>query len=212
MNNENIRYQYFQKPFIDLLNEKVDNSLLLDEEKMISKSNNLVELNKSLIQDQPSLDHLHTTSLIIVSYRTLKKIYAEEKVLEIIRYAFVDSWSHITKKTEQFLNESRNPFKDMVEVSKQKEKEYGETFTFYKKQDDDNAYLLEVKNCFYCKVLKLNKAEKLMPIFCDFDTVWMNAINPKKHQFKFDRPETIGTGGDICKFYFTRVNSKQNGI
>ncbi|MEO1033881.1 MAG: L-2-amino-thiazoline-4-carboxylic acid hydrolase, partial [Bacteroidota bacterium] len=66
----------------------------------------------------------------------------------------------------------------------------------------------EVKKCFYCKVLKLNSAKKLMPIFCDFDTNWMMAIDPLKHRFKFERPETIGTGGEICKFYFTRVNSE----
>lgn len=164
-----------------------------------------MHLNENLLEDEQSHEHLHTTSLVIAAFEELKKVFDVKLTLEIIKYAFVDSLSFITYETEQFLNKSKNPFKDIVKISKQKEEMYGKTFTFHRKKDDDEAYLLEVKKCFYCKILKLNKAEKLMPIFCDFDTIWMNAIDPKKHKFRFDRPETIGTGGNICKFYFTKT-------
>ncbi|MGB5819557.1 MAG: L-2-amino-thiazoline-4-carboxylic acid hydrolase [Saonia sp.] len=208
MKNENDRYEYFQKPFIESLKEKMPDGSLLNEKAVISRSSELVALNKDLWEDQQSYEHLHTTSLVIASYEALKKLCGVKTALEIIRYAFVDSLSFITRQTEQFLNASKDPFSAIVEISKQKEEAYGKTFSFYRKQDDDLAYLLEIKKCFYCKVLKLNKAEELMPIFCDFDTNWMMAINPEKHKFKFERPETIGTGGNICKFYFTRTDPK----
>ncbi len=208
MIDKNNRYQYFQKSFIELLKEKMDDDSLLNEKTIISRSLELIELNKTLLEDSQSHEHLHTISFVIASYEELKKLYNERKALEIIKYAFVDSLSFITQQTEQFLNKSEDPFSDIVAISKQKEEEYGKTFSFYRKQDDNKAYLLEVKKCFYCKVLKLNKADELMPIFCDFDTNWMMAINPEKHKFKFDRPETIGTGGNVCKFYFTRIDSK----
>lgn len=91
--------------------------------------------------------------------------------LDLIRYAFVDSLSFVTLQTEKFLNQSPNPFKDMVAVSKQKENEYSEGFQFYRKQDDHKAYLLEVKKCFYCNLLTNSGVSELMPIFCDFDTL-----------------------------------------
>jgi len=200
--------EYFQKHFIQALKEKMPGNSQLQEKVILNRAKELIDSNKNLLVDIQSHEHLHTTCLVIASFEELKKAFDLKLSLEIIKYAFVDSLSFITDETAKFLNKSEDPFRDIVLISKQKEEAYGKTFTFHRKQDDDKAYLLEIKKCFYCKILKLNEAEKLMPIFCDFDTNWMNAIDAEKHKFRFDRPETIGTGGDICKFYFTRIDSK----
>ncbi|MEM7552394.1 MAG: L-2-amino-thiazoline-4-carboxylic acid hydrolase [Bacteroidota bacterium] len=163
------------------------------------------EENLVLATDEASVIHIETCSVVIAIFQYLRERMPLHKCLEAIQYAFVDSLSYITHQTEQFLEHSSDPFNDIVTVSKQKEKKYGDGFEFYRKQDDHQAYLLEVKKCFFCKVLTFNKAKELMPIFCDFDTLWMKAINPEKHGFKFERQETIGTGGEICKFYFIKT-------
>lgn len=203
---ENEPFEHIYRPFISFLKNKVPDSKLLDEHSILKRCSELIRSNQHLISDEASNEHLYTTSLVVAAYETLVKISNEKAALEAIRYAFVDSMSFITEQVAQFLDNSKDPFTDIVQISKQKEMGYGATFLFHRKQDNDKAYLLEVKKCFYCKTLKLNNAENLMPIFCDFDTNWMKAIDPVKHGFKFERPETIGTGGAICKFYFTRTD------
>ena len=206
MENENTKFGSFQDFFFQAVEEKMPVDTALNKERVVAKTQELIEANRVLVQDQPSAEHLLLTCTVIACFFELRKILATERCLLIIKYAFVDSLSFITRETRALLDASEDPFREIVAISKQKEKAYGETFEFYRKQDDGHAYLLEVKKCFYCNVLKSNGSQELMPIFCDFDTNWMNAIDPKKHGFRFDRPGTIGTGGNICKFYFTKID------
>ena len=207
MENENLqKIEYFQTFFLEAIERKMPKGTSINRQKILTTTQDLVEKNAFLIQDKPSLEHLHLTCTVIASFRELKKKFSLSTCLSIVRYAFVDNLSFITPQVRALLDQSKEPFREIVSISKEKEKEYGKTFEFYRKQDDDRAYLLEIKKCFYCNVLKTNNSHELMPIFCDFDTHWMKAIHPEKHGFRFDRPETIGTGGNTCKFYFTRVD------
>ncbi|MEM6525072.1 MAG: L-2-amino-thiazoline-4-carboxylic acid hydrolase [Bacteroidota bacterium] len=198
--------KYFES-FVDDLLSALDQKLLfaVNKVKLISLSQDLIKKNLPLASDAASVGHIKMCSVMIALFGYLKDKMPLDNCLAIIKYAFVDSLIHITYQTEEFLNESSNPFKDVVSISKQKEVEYGDSFKFYRKKDNDQSYLLEVKQCFYCKLLTTNNAKELMPIFCDFDTLWMKAIKPETHGFKFERPETIGTGGEVCKFYFTKT-------
>ena len=200
------KIEYFQNLFLEAVEKKAPKGTSMNREKILAMAQELVESNVFLVQDEPSLEHLHLTCTVIASFRELKKKLSLPACLSIVRYAFVDSLSLITPQVRALLDQSEEPFREIVSISKEKEKGYGKTFEFYRKQDDDKAYLLEIKKCFYCKVLKTNASQELMPIFCDFDTHWMRAIQPEKHGFRFDRPVTIGTGGNTCKFYFTRVD------
>ena len=44
----------------------------------------------------------------------------------------------------------------------------------------------------------------LTPVFCDWDANWASAIDPARHGFRFERPTTLGLGGDGCYFRHTR--------
>ncbi len=206
MQNESKYFEFFFEQLMNSLKQEL--SFTLDKAALQKLSRELVEENLALATDEASVRHIETCAIVIAALRYLKEKMSLDKSLQAIRYAFVDSLSFVTDQTEEFLNLSSDPFNDIVEVSKQKENEYGDSFEFYRKQDDNQAYLLEVKKCFFCKLLTANKAKELMPIFCDFDTLWMKAIKPEKHGFKFERPETMGTGGNICKFYFTKTLNK----
>ena len=198
--------KYFEAFFDQLLSDLESKvSFPLEKASLLTLSRDLIEENLSLASDAASVGHIETCCSVIAIFRYLRSEMSMNDCLEAIRYGFVNSLSFITHQTEKFLSQSPDPFNDMIAMSKQKEKEYGDSFEFYRKKDDGLAYLLEVKKCFFCKLLTVNNAQELMPIFCDFDTLWMKAIDPKKHGFKFDRPETIGTGGDVCKFYFNKV-------
>ncbi len=203
MQDDSNYFEYFFNQLLNALEEKVPFGV--DKEDIRVLSQNLIDTSMPMATDQASVNHIKTCAVVIAVFRELRKRMPMDECLEVIRYAFVDSLGFITEQTEQFLDKSSNPFSDIVAISRQKEGEYGDSFEFYRKRDDDEAYLLEVRKCFYCKLLTANHAPELMPIFCDFDTLWMKAIKPEKHGFKFERPETIGTNGEVCKFYFTKV-------
>jgi hypothetical protein len=42
---------------------------------------------------------------------------------------------------------------------------------------------------------------------CAFDKAWIEAIDPARQGFRFDRATTIGYGGSYCPFRFTRTRS-----
>ena len=74
--------------------------------------------------------------------------------------------------------------------------------------DNRDKYLVNVKKCFYHNFFVANEVPQLTPIFCDFDNVWGDELKKKGINVRFDRPETMGYGGDMCKFQFTRIDPK----
>src|SRR5262249_3076329 len=114
--------------------------------------------------------------------------------------------------TLAMLDAASDPFSAMVEVSKaQEEHAYGRTFTFERPVDDGREYLLEIHRCFYHDVLVANSAAELTPALCAFDTNWIEAIDPDRHGFRFERPTTIGLGGAYCPFHFIRTRPRESG-
>lgn len=49
--------------------------------------------------------------------------------------------------------------------------------------------------------------QAMTPVMCAFDKAWIEAIDPARHGFRFDRATTIGYGGSHCPFHFTRTRS-----
>jgi len=68
-----------------------------------------------------------------------------------------------------------------------------------------DRYTAEVTRCHYHDVLSANGAGQLTPIFCAFDSNWINAVEAERDGLEFERPTTIGTGGDSCPFRFRRI-------
>ena len=117
---------------------------------------------------------------------------------------------YVQKASAQMLDNAPDPFKAMTEISKSRERStFGAGFTFEYECDDDHAYLVNVKRCFYHNFFAANGAAELTPIFCDFDANWITAIDPVRHGFRFVRPTTIGYGGTMCPFHFYRIERKQ---
>jgi hypothetical protein len=99
-----------------------------------------------------------------------------------------------------------DPFQAMVELCRSRERDaFGAAFTFRRPADDGQRYHLDVHRCFYHDVLAASSAAELTPVMCAFDKAWIEAIDPARHGFRFDRATTIGYGGSHCPFHFTRT-------
>ncbi|MFI0727498.1 L-2-amino-thiazoline-4-carboxylic acid hydrolase [Streptomyces sp. NPDC021225] len=163
--------------------------------------------NAHMVVDEPSLYNLRITVAVIAAYEELLPHLGSDAAVRAVRDALVEPLGDaVHASTRAMLDVAPDPFRAMVDVSRAREKyAFGKTFTFRRTADDDRRYLLDVHRCFYHDVLKANSASELTPVMCAFDGNWIEAIDPDRHGFRFERDTTIGLGGSHCPFHFTRT-------
>ena len=175
--------------------------------KILSLQSQIEKEYASWVDDEPSKFHLTSIALLLAGYRTLLEWMSKEDSLALLTFAMTEpNRQEIRDGVRYALDGSSDPMKVMVEASKQREEFFfGHTFTFERHQDDDQAYILHVKRCFYHQFALANEVPELMQILCEVDWVWAGAIDPTKHGFSFELPTTLGYGEDMCRFCFRRL-------
>ncbi|MFI6291393.1 L-2-amino-thiazoline-4-carboxylic acid hydrolase [Nonomuraea sp. NPDC050790] len=163
--------------------------------------------NAHMVVDEPARYNLRITLALVAGYETLRPRLGREAAIRTVRDALIKPLGDAVREgTRAMLDAAPDPFEALVAVSKAREVyAFGEGFTFRRPADDDRRYLLEVHRCFYHDVLVANSAPELTPAMCAFDGNWIEAIDPDKDGFRFDRVTTIGVGGTHCPFHFTRT-------
>ncbi len=177
------------------------------EVKIQAMQSELEQQHATWIEDEPSQFHLRLMSLLLASYRALSELMPKEGALALVKAAMLEpSRQSIQKGVRYALDAATDPMRVLVEASKEREAQFfGRTFTFERPQDDDQAYILHVKRCFYHRFAVANRAPELMQILCEWDWIWAGAIDPAKHGFWFELPTTLGYGDDVCRFCFRRT-------
>ncbi|WP_214415055.1 L-2-amino-thiazoline-4-carboxylic acid hydrolase [Sphaerisporangium fuscum] len=165
--------------------------------------------NAHMVVDEPSRHNLRITLALVAGYETLLPHLGREAAIDAVRDALVEPYGEAIRASNRaMLDAAPDPFATMVAVSKSREKyAFGSTFTFRRTADDDRRYLLDIHRCFYHDVLVANSAPELTPAMCAFDGNWIEAIDPDRHGFRFERATTIGLGGTHCPFHFTRTDT-----
>jgi hypothetical protein len=160
------------------------------------------------VVDAPARTNLRIGCAVLAAYRALRGDRPGEELLQILEESFVGSMGEtIRENVARALDQAPDPFQLIVGVSKEREQhEFGRGFTFERERDDDGAYLLNVRRCFWHDMFVANGAPELTRVLCAFDTNWISAIDPRRHGFRFDRPTTLGLGGARCPFHFRRVS------
>ena len=159
------------------------------------------------IIDEASRYNLALSLAVLAGYTELHADLGDEELIPLLRAAFVDPLRETVQQvTEVALDTAADPFAAMVDISRQREAyAFGAGFTFTHPDDDHERYTAQVERCYYHDVLAANGAPHLTPVFCSFDANWIDAIDPDRHGFEFERPATIGTGGHNCPFRFRRT-------
>ncbi len=83
----------------------------------------------------------------------------------------------------------------------------GPSMEFDEEKTDDTVTLL-VRRCAYHQFFVDHGEPALTPVLCMFDRVWMEAIDRSPRPIRMERPSTISTGGDACRFRFIRDRDK----
>ncbi|MGN9837502.1 L-2-amino-thiazoline-4-carboxylic acid hydrolase [Nonomuraea sp. H19] len=173
---------------------------------MRARQEELEAAGQHLIVDEPARYNLRLTVALAAAYQVLLPRLGREAAVAAVREAFIEPLGDTMKEgTRAMLDAAPDPFQAMVALSKSREEQaFGKGFVFDRPVDDDQRYHVDVRRCFYHDVLVANGAPELTPAMCAFDANWIEAIEPDRHGFRFDRRTTIGLGGTHCPFHFTR--------
>jgi hypothetical protein len=160
------------------------------------------------IEDQHSKFHLQLMALLLAGYRSLQGLISKEEALALLKRATIEpSLAAIGEGVKYALDQAPDPMQVLVEASRQRETDFfGSSFTFERYQDDQQAYILHVRRCFYERFARENGVPELMQILCEWDWSWARAIEPARHAFSFELPTTLGYGADMCRFCFRRLS------
>ncbi|WHT15842.1 L-2-amino-thiazoline-4-carboxylic acid hydrolase [Crossiella sp. CA-258035] len=155
------------------------------------------------IVDEAARHNLDLVTVLVAAFRALP-VDADRHTL--LRRALTEPFAEqVAQGTRYALDYAEDAFATMVAISKAREEHaFGAGFTFHRAADDDRAYLLEVRRCFYHDLLLAHDAAELTPVMCAWDESWIGAIDPDRHGMTFERPTTLGLGGTHCPFSFRR--------
>jgi hypothetical protein len=176
---------------------------------MRARHEELENSNADLIVDESARYNLRMTLALVAAYLFLLPELGRDDAVTAVQAAFTEPLGDTVREaTRAMLDAAPDPFAAMVALTKAREElAFGQGFTFRRPADDGRRYFLDVHRCFYHDVLAANSAPELTPAMCAFDGNWIEAIDPDKHGFRFDRVTTIGWGGTHCPFHFRRTGA-----
>jgi hypothetical protein len=171
----------------------------------------LFDASQKWIVDEPARDNVQLTCMALATYRVLRdRLHERRRPLMIIQTALLEPSRGKMKLMPLMMRFVRDPLKMMAGISESKEvSAYGKAFEFERFTDNKQThYFLHVKRCGYHDFFVAHGAPELTPIFCAYDDLWGDFFKTDKYGVRFDRPTTIGSGGEVCQFEFRRVEKK----
>ena len=159
--------------------------------------------NTRYITDEPSQTHIIACAYIMATYQQLRlNGESQQQAITKLTWAFKQPGRFmVTWGMRLWLWFSRDVKAGIKLENIRKEKSYGEQFKF-SAEIDELSYISVVHICAYHEFFKRNLCPELTAIFCDWDVLWTDEIEKQNCGVRFERPCTLGTGGDCCRFEF----------
>lgn len=179
---------------------------------LLAAGDALLNEQAHLIVDEAARSNLRLATLVLVVYRALQSTLAQQELIQAIQQAFCEPYrQEMLAGVQASLEQTADPLSLIAQVSRDKEQYvYGPSFTFQRLQDDQFAYLVNVKRCLWHTFFVQQGTPELTPVFCAFDLNWIEAVNPAQHGFRIERPTALGWGHDQCRFWHIRTQNKLN--
>ena len=94
-----------------------------------------------------------------------------------------------------------------MSMAKQGQRMYGKSMEFADENTEDSADML-VTRCAFHEFFVGHGEPSLTVLICAWDRNWMDVIDQSARPVRTERPTTISTGGDCCRFRFIRDAEK----
>jgi len=95
-----------------------------------------------------------------------------------------------------------------MNFAKRGRKAYGKSMEFGQEHTSDGLDML-VRRCSFHQFFVDHGVPGLTLAVCNWDRNWMDLLNNSTRPIRTERPTTISTGGDCCRFRFIRDADKQ---
>jgi L-2-amino-thiazoline-4-carboxylic acid hydrolase-like protein len=151
-------------------------------------------------------------SLILASYRELLILTGEPKRSEEIvgKTLFITNQG-LAKLMTLSVTLARQPLKVLSRSPLQRISEltYGKSMGFSQEKTDGSVTLV-VNRCAFHQFFVDHGEPQLTKLLCMWDRNWMDPINWSDRPVRIERPSTISTGSEVCRFRFVRDGLKEN--
>jgi hypothetical protein len=163
------------------------------------------------LPDKQARVFLAMCSLVLASFRELKKLVGETAAFDAVRRTFAMTGAKpMTSLVRLWLWWFRDPVGYLQKrrpIGGFARRMYGKSMEFDEEYADDRADML-VKRCMFHAFFVRHAAPELTPLICAWDRGWMDAIDRSSRPIRTERLSTISTGGDCCRFRFVRDADK----
>ena len=165
----------------------------------------------SSLPDKQGRVILAMCAVVLAAYRQLKdEVGDAHAVYEIVRTAFQRTYAAPMQwYFRLWLFLFRDPVARMRNRSMVKpiERMYGASMTFAEETTADSVDML-ITRCAYHQFFAENGEPSLTLMFCAWDRTWMDVVYGSSRPIRTERPSTISTGGDCCRFRFVSDHDK----
>lgn len=155
------------------------------------------------ITDRTTQGHILFGSCALVSYRVLLRAGLSD---HDSKQAVSETLCKLGRRTNSFImwltcRLASDPFRAIRNYTRHRiPATYGPSFKILY-HEASNEFTSEVVTCGYRSFLLRHHAIELLPLFCEWDKVWIDAL-PKS--IAFSRPQTLAQGERSCRFEFRR--------
>ena len=159
------------------------------------------------LPDKPTKSLIASCCLVLASYRKLKNQRAPGEAFEIVRAAVYRTYRQPMRFMARiWLWLTRDPLKRLGGQwwKKQSERMYGKGMQFEQEETPHSVELL-VKRCAFHEFFVEHGQPELTQVFCAWDRNWMDIVDESGRLIRTERPTTISTGGDCCRFRVIRA-------
>jgi hypothetical protein len=151
-------------------------------------------------------------SLLLAAFREIRAetedaAYAYDFARTVFQQTLERPWRWLIKLWLWF---ARDPvgFLSRWSLARLSQRSYGASMEFAEEKTDDTVVLV-VRRCGYHKFFVDHGEPTLTPVLCIFDHVLMDILDRSSRPVRTERPSTISTGGDSCRFRFIRDQDKR---
>ena len=150
-------------------------------------------------------------SLVLASYRLLKQRTNDPSLaFDTVRLSFEQTYAKPMQWAYGlWLRMVRDPVGKLQRMSMAKygQRMYGKSMEFVDETIDNSADMLVTK-CAFHQFFIDHGEPSLTLLICAWDRNWMDVIDRSVRAVRTERPSTISTGGDCCRFRFVRDAQK----
>jgi hypothetical protein len=148
--------------------------------------------------------------LVLAAYREMRGQLAELEAFELVRTVMFRTFQKPMRFfTRLWLWLSRDPLKRLrgQRWKNFSQRMYGASLEFDQEETENSVDLL-VRRCGFHQFFREQGEPALTRVFCGWDRNWMDIVDRSGRSVRTERPSTISTGGDCCRFRLVRTEEE----